>query len=295
MSQHTYLEQRFTTHEGNFITVACGNIYMESIVKMFLEHFDNYSMDDVVVVIGDCPSTNMYKRLPKKHLSKKIIFYQVEPLLDYRQAEAGNQSFVTTCMVIDFFEKVGKELPRSQFEIWEMEWMNKRYIEERSDIIVDRVVPARYTKSLKTLKVPLEAKYIDILQFQTPTARRMQEAINLAVDSHFYGKWNWVSVYSCVDHNYLNDLISHSKVVVNYHHSNIEFQEQFRILQCVMNDTCVISEKSRMNYFKDSIIEAPLESMAKTIEEVVDTGLWMEYSNSCQRYKKVCKEFNFAV
>jgi hypothetical protein len=294
MSQYPYLKEGFIIREGNFITVAYGNVYYDNIAKMFFEHFDNYSMNDAIIIIGDSADKNIHKRLPKKHLSKKIIFYQVEPLFSYTDLH-HNQGFVGTCEIIDFFEDVGKIFPRSQFEIWEMEWMNKDYIEQRSDITVDRVVPARYTKSLKNEKVPLEEKSIDVLQFHSPTARRLQAAMDLAIGSRYYSKWNWVSVYSCVDHDYLNVLISHAKVVVNHHHSDVEFQEQFRILPCVMNDACVISEKSRMNYFKDSIIEVPLESMPSTIEKAVDTGLWMEYSNSSQRYKKVCEEFNFAV
>ena len=265
---------------------------------MIVEHFDNFKYSDHIFIIGDNFKKQYYLNIPEKYKSKKIIFYQTEPLVSYQNTQSG---FLDTCDIIKFFEQVHRDLPRSKFEIWEMDLLNKEYLEQRADMWVDRVVPARYTKSLKIDPLKLKAdsnfagKDIDVLQFQTPTPRRFQATLNVANASYFYAKWNWVNVHSCVDHEYLSHLISRSKVVLNIHHVTHGFQEQFRILQCVMNDTCVVSEPSRYNYFKNAIVECPLKKMYKCLDEYIDKGKWAEFSDSSSIYKKVCEESNFAV
>jgi hypothetical protein len=297
--QHSYLYANRHIKEGIFVTLLYPNVYFENIAQMIVEHFDNFKYSDHIFIIGDNFKKQNYLHIPEKYQSKKIIFYQVEPLVSYQNTQ---NSFLDTCDIIKFYEQVHRDLPRSKFEIWDMDLLNKVYLEQRTDMWIDRVVPARYTKSLKIdpLKLKgdsyLAGKDIDVLQFQTPTPRRFEATLHIANASYFYSKWKWISVHSCVDHEYLAHLISRSKVILNIHHGDkIEFQEQFRLLQCVMNDTCVLSEPSRYNYFKNAIVECPLGQMHQYLDEYVDNGKWMEFADSSSIYKKVCEESNFAV
>ena len=229
--------------QGKHIVVNCWNRYFDHVSKMVLEHYDIEEHDNTVFVLGSY-IFHPFSFFENKYQNKKIIIYQMEQLfLD------NEPHWIDVRKVI----KNLAEAKSRGVEIWEMCSINKVFL-KNNGIATDKVVPLKFTKSLKELNTKTEPE-VDLFFYGNLNPRRAKFLSGLAYN--FYHKDISVMWISNLDFDLQKKYIEKSKIILNIHHTDtFNRQEQPRIFYALINKKCVLSEPSQKNYFGEAIVEA---------------------------------------
>ena len=93
----------------------------------------------------------------------------------------------------------------------------------------------------------------------------------------------------------LVNYIQRSKIILNLHaFDGVMRQEQVRMFTPVINNCCVVSEKSERNEFGMSIIETDSKNINVTLKTLIKTGNWASYAAAAgENYKIFCSGRNY--
>lgn len=224
--------------------------------------------------------------------NKKIIIYQLEQLFDYKSHWFNPNSkskFVKdrTNHIKDWLEKCD--------EIWEYDLNNKWFLEELG---YNKVYfkPMIYCESLKKINSKKPKNY-DILFFGSINEKRAEILSKLQnkYKIKIIGEYSFLNAEEIKNYNLeiqnsdfsniLDEYISESKIIINLHYYESQIQEQVRIFYLLINNKCVISQKSKKNYFGDLIHEFENEQeMISKIDNLLSNNKWEDLTIS-DRFK----------
>lgn len=224
--------------------------------------FENYLGDfepTDIISIGTTAFQNMEQMRRDYPNFKKYIAYQLEPLADNHWHNK---------------EKIIQNLHGAD-EVWDYDLENINTLKEYG--INAKHKPFLYTESLKRVN-NFENPDIDILFYGTLTKERLEI---LRLISDFFG----IVILRLATGKKLDEFIARSKIILDLHTNDAGKQKQSRIFYALINNKCVISEKSNLNYFKDLIIEADTNHMIAAIDLVLKNGIWKNYSNVSESFK----------
>lgn len=246
-----------STIHGQHITIYQLNDYYSHVSAMLLEHFDNVD-NNAVFVIGNYIYDTQDK-IQKKFPNRKIIAYQLEQLM------GGTDNWHPTLRTIHNL--------KTYDEIWDYDKLNAAYL-EYNNIKVKRILPLRYTKSLKKIQNNPNPK-IDVLFYGMINKRRFK--ILDTLQQKLYNKLKFVWVYGEKD---MDSYIADSKVILNIHaFEPWNRQEQVRMFYPIINSKTVVSEISQKNYLKDLIIESNIDNLADTLMSCCGTNIWKSFGH----------------
>jgi hypothetical protein len=229
---------------------------------------DNYSYDEEndVILLGSYLKENI-QSIRDKFPGKKLIIYQLEPLV--------SNHWWSTDRILNRI--------RSVDEVWDYDIENVNII--GSYKIPVKYRPFRYSESLKRID-NIPDPDIDVLFYGTLNERRLN-ILNSFLRPHF-SKIKFVFLSNLLGDE-LDHFIARSKIILSLNAHDNDRQKQSRIFYPVINNKCVISEKSNVNYFGDLIIEADLKSLPIVIMDFLKNEKWKGYSNVSERYRDFCK------
>jgi len=161
-------------------------------------------------------------------------------------------------------------------KIWEYDLDNLQFLNSLGYEATYR--PLKYSENIKRLKRQVD-RSIDVLFYGSMNDRRKQ------IIQHIEKLGYKVKTTICWGEQLWN-FIQRSKLVLNCHYYEIGIQEQVRIFELLSNDICVISEKSRRNYFGDLITEFDnMKDLEKKLKYLIDQDGWKLYENISEKYK----------
>lgn len=208
------------------------------------------------LIIGAC-SVNPLSELKKKFDADRYIVYQLEPLHE------------------NHWHPMSKILSNIEGadEVWDYDLDNIEAL--RSHGINAKFKPFLYTEQLNRIpKLKDDELDIDLLFYGSLTKERLDiiEKIYNRVGAHY----NVVLVWN-MDDVKLDGLISRTKVIVDLQ-TNLSqnIQKQVRIYHALSNDKCIVSEKSKRNYYGDFIIESERDNLPDTLLDVLNKRLWKQ-------------------
>jgi len=231
-------------------------------VKVMLDekYSNDKSFENTIIILG----YNLGKKIDyyrENFPGKKIIVYQLEQLYNnkslwYDKKSKNNLIKKRTEQIIDWLTKCD--------EIWDYDIDNKNFLikEGFSNVIF---YPLHYSQNLKVLDK--EECKTDILFFGSINKKRAR------ILSLLKNKYNIkiIGDYSFIDQNdikkygltiqqkkyghELNKEIKNAKIILNLNYYESKIQEQVRIFPLVINNKCVLSQKTLRNYFGDLIVE----------------------------------------
>lgn len=217
---------------------------------------------DAHVLLG-CYVDNKVLDLKRELNASKIIVYQTEPLID-------GHWFST--------DRILKNIEGAD-EIWDYDLQNIEMLRKRG--IEAKFKPPAYSDRLRTIK-PVESEDIDVLFYGSITDYRHNTIRTMLYDQALTNKMfdflinmNFVWLYNITDHK-LDDYIARSKVILNMRpYENATRQQQTRIYYPIINNKCVLSEKSEINYFGDSITEYEgVDDLSNKLYSLIQDGNW---------------------
>jgi glycosyltransferase involved in cell wall biosynthesis len=262
-------------------------------VKKMVE--EKYSTNDeyknCIVVLGynNGRKIEYYREL---YPNKKIIIYQLEQLFEYKSLwfnPKSKRKFVIerTNHVKDWLDKCD--------EIWEYDLNNKWFLEELGYKKI-YFKPMLFCESIKNIPNKETPKY-DILFFGSINEKRAKilSILNQNFNIKIVGQYSLISEENIKKYNLkidntdfsnnLNELISDSKIILNLHYYESSIQEQVRIFHLLINNKCVVSEKSKKNYFGDLITEFNDNTeLINTLNELLVNEKWKNI-NVSERFK----------
>ena len=256
---------------GKYIKVWQHNRYFNHISEMLLHYYDTSEYDNTLFILG---SYINYKKdfFQKIFPNSKIIVYQLEQLMRTKKPWNSVPQIINNLKSYDI--------------IWDMDHLNKEYLEKYKNIEVQKVQPFLYTPSLKNENIDNENCDIDVLFYGFVNERRSE--ILLDIQKKLYNtNINLVTLFGNND-KMLDDFINRSKIILNIHaHEPWHRQEQPRIFYPLINNKLIVSEISQYTYFRNAIIEGHKASLAGYIINLVKNNKW---KNMAERNAKIFKE-----
>jgi hypothetical protein len=204
--------------------------------------------------------------------NKKIV-YQLEPLVENHW-----------CGMTDMINCI-----RDYDEVWDYDLNNIEILKQNG--IDAKFKPLIYSENLKKIENKEEPD-IDVLFYGTQTDYRIK-TISTLIGRYLYCDINFISINN-VTGSLLDDFISRSKIILDlsndgYLHQRI--QKQTRIFYALINNKCVISEKSDKNYFGNLItevnIDEDLSELGNIINDYIYNKKWKEYLNVSDKFKQM--------
>jgi hypothetical protein len=244
------------------------------VIKMVMELYgndDNYNNSILVFAYNRGESIAEFR---KSNPNKKIIVYQFEQVynnLSYWYNPKSNLPYIIkrTQHVSDWL--------RNADEIWEYDLNNLIFLRKIGINKNIKHMPLKYAESLKVIKNNVN-KDIDVLFYGELNDRRkkilnkLKENYNVVVLTSMFG-------------DKLYDYIGRSKIVLNLHFYDGYIQEQVRIFELLINNVCVLSEYSKINYFENLIVECDTEKIGEKIKFLLKNNKWQEYSNISDKFQ----------
>lgn len=244
----------YVSHRGDdnpFLTVQ----------KYVLSEFKH--IKNTVVVLGYNTHFNIAE-IKKLYPNRKIVIYQLEQL--FNGLSQWHNPTSQNPVVIQRTNHVHLSLNQCD-EIWEYSLDNIEYIKKNISKKPIKHVPLIPCDAVKSEKY-------DLLFFGSTNNRRQKflkildkryKLLVVSPKNNGYNHWK-PPVFGEDIYNYARN----SKAVINIHYYEGLIQEQVRIFELLSNDIKVISEKSRINYYKDSITEFENEyDMCKKVDEML--------------------------
>jgi len=202
--------------------------------------------------------------------AEKYIVYQLEPLHDKHWHTK---------------EKIINNI-RGADEVWDYDLDNIKILEQYG--IKAKFKPFLYTDTLKTVKNK-EDPDIDVLFYGSITKDRMELLEKLLHQGLMTEKFVMLFNYEGPD---LDEYVARSKIILDMHtDSNHRIQKQTRLFYALINNKCVISEKSFRNYYGDLIVEVDRDEYVPTIMDYLNNGKWKTHTeNLSERFKSLSIE-----
>lgn len=228
--------------------------------------YENYANDfgfNDLISIGTTAFESIDKLKAGYPNCEKCIAYQLEPLVDTHWHTK---------------DKIFNNLSGAD-EVWDYDLDNINILRDHG--INAKHKPFLYTESLKRVENSADPD-IDVLFFGTLTKDRLEalrsisDICNLVVVRLFTGAK-------------LDEFIARSKIVLDLHTQDGGRQKQSRIYYSLINNKCILSEKSNINYFGDLIIEAYASQMTVACSLILNNGLWRNYLNVSDRFNLLSK------
>jgi len=249
--------------------------HWDMLSKMITENYATPEYDRSVMLMGvylHKPIASIRHDLKNVGMTyDKIIVYQLEPLIE------GHWWTI---------EHIVKNI-RGADEIWDYDLQNIEILRKHG--IDAKFRPPTYTESLKKIKT-VDDPDIDILFYGSYTEHRckliqdLHNRVYIPQESE-YDKINFVWLHNIADKK-LDDYMARSKIILNMNSkSGDSRQQQTRIFYPLINDKCILSEKSSINYFGDSIHEykTPQEFNDKMIALLANDA-WKNRNHNFGRY-----------
>jgi hypothetical protein len=147
--------------------------------------------------------------------------------------------------------------------------------------ITSKFKPFVYTDCLKRVQ-NWEEPDIDVLFYGSLTESRLKILCDIA-ERTLYTPF---MMLTHTDGEKLDEYIARSKIIIDLHtEGDDKIQKQSRIYYALINNKCVVSQKSKRNYFKDLIIE-PEEDFCAGLLHTLESGNWKNYSqNTAEKFK----------
>lgn len=198
----------------------------------------------------------------------KVIVYQLEPL---NKSHWWNEDHII-------------ERLKDADEVWDYDLDNIKKLKKHG--IDAKFKPFLYSERLKRIENKPEPD-IDILFYGTLTDYRYKflERIN-----HYGSVGTTVCAFG-LSREVLDEFIGRSKIIIDLQLSDSEtfIQKQTRLYYALINNKCVLSEKSHKNYYGDLIVEVnnDVDEILKTAEYLISSEKWREYSNISDKFKNL--------
>lgn len=221
-------------------------------------YLGNLGINDIIS-IGTAAFQQMHQIRKDYPNFEKYISYQLEPLTNGHWHSK---------------EKIIQNIHGAD-EVWDFDLENINILKEHG--INAKYKPFLYTESLKRV-VNCENPDIDILFYGTLTKERLEI---LRILSDFFN----IVIIRSVTGKKLDEFIARSKIILDLHTNDGGRQKQSRIFYALINNKCVLSEKSNSNHFKDLIIEVDSSQMIGVIDLILKNGIWKNYSNISESFK----------
>jgi len=253
--------------------------------------------EKTIIVLG-YNTINKYNEFNNNFKNKgKTIVYQLEQL--YNNGSLWYNPKSELKWVIDRTNNIKKWLSNVDM-IWDYDVNNIRFLEKEGfKNIIHK--PMIYDNELKRI-TNNNKKHIDILFYGAINYKRAK-ILSQIPDKYklsIIGDYSELSdkdiqkfnlnekIINKGDYsNNLDDTISQSKVILSTHYYDSNLQEQVRIFDLIINNKCVLTEKSMKNYFGDLIVEFDNNNdMISKISKLIDNKEYMNYINISDRFKK---------
>jgi hypothetical protein len=236
---------------------------------------EHYGHMDVNLILGyNSPSFDLLPLLEilKKQSHKKLIIYQLEPLI-----------LGTKLVRADKLIRILKMAD----EIWDYDKANINYLKDKYQMTaVYR--PLRYAECLKKdFVTTLETPEIDVLFYGALDGavyhKRRRGILYDLKKSMPDVKFEFISGSYGVD---LDSYIAKSRIILNIHSKELMPLEQVRLFYCLINNKLVISEPSPNNIYGDIIKMVSVSWLTTAIHEVLRDQLYLDDTIS-ERFKKL--------
>jgi hypothetical protein len=241
---------------------------------------DGYDENDVLVMAMHHHSTIEQIKISNPN-HKKIIIYQLEPLLS--KDHWWSEEFIISRI-------------KDADEVWDYDLDNIKILREHG--INAKFKPFIYAESLKRVENKEEPD-IDVFFYGTPTEHR-SKILEIISNCGVFNEDSPSPSAPCVVTGFnltkqsLDEFISRSKIIIDLQDNHLfkkspdEFiQKQSRIYYALINNKCVVSEKSKRNYYGDLIIEAEKDDLLEKIIYLLNEDRWKSYSNVSERFKNL--------
>jgi hypothetical protein len=209
------------------------------------------------------------ENIKEQYKDHKLIAYQAEPLVENHWFKAEN--------IINNIKHAD--------EIWDYDLENVNLM--KSHGINAKFKPPLYTRSLKRVKNS-ENPDIDLLFYGSYTEHRLQLLSNflnsaILVDDNYdlMLNHNLVTIWNVHDKE-LDEYIGRSKIILNMNpYSGNCRQQQTRIFYNLINNKCVLSEKSAINYYGDMIVEfSGFQDLCDKFCSLIRNDNWKNYTRN---------------
>ena len=209
----------------------------------------------------------------------KVVVYQTEPLVEFHWHKSDN--IIKNLATYD--------------EVWEFDYDNYKLLLSLGINAVFK--PVKYTESLRRIPFVQEPD-IDVLFYGSTTEHRNEFLRNFhgrftLPDNNVVYKQRYLNLSTVclngMDDRRLDEFISRSKIILNLQphkqENGEDRQSQVRIYYPLINGKCVVSEKSKRNYFGNSILEfTNYQEFGEIAMDLLLTGNWRNYPNNCSDY-----------
>lgn len=247
--------------------------HWEDISKMVEENYSqDYDENDCLILSGHLINDIYSGKETIPDYNKKIV-YQLEPLVENHW-----------CGMTDLINCI-----KDYDEVWDYDLNNIEILKQNG--IDAKFKPLIYSENLKRIENKEEPD-IDVLFYGTQTDYRIK-TISTLIGRYLYCDINFISINN-VTGSLLDDFISRSKIVLDlsndgYLHQRL--QKQTRIFYALINNKCVISEKSDKNYFGNLITEVNIDEdlleLGNIINDYIYNKKWKEYLNVSDKFKQM--------
>jgi len=236
--------------------------------EMVVENYETDEMQNHVLVFGDYIFRSAKDiKYEFRDFCDKLIVYQLEPLVLNHH---WNMNHIINNI-------------RDADEVWDYDLQNVEILLDHG--INAKFKPMKYTHSLKRIPENNNPD-IDVLFFGNFSSYRNKIIAWLyaATDPRLFSKMNFVWLNHFLDSK-LDDFISRSKIILNINpYSGQTRQQQTRIFYPLINNKCVVSQNSEINYFGDSIYQfSDHHSLNKVLLNLLENDMWKHRSPNFNR------------
>lgn len=228
--------------------------HWEDISHMVEENYSKYLKPNDSLIIGAC-SKHTVSEMRETYDADRFIVYQLEPLYEDHWHPVSN--------ILSNMEGAD--------EVWDYDVDNIKLL--KSHGINAKFRPFLYTEKLNRVpKLRVDQLDIDLLFYGSLTKERLDIIFDIYCTCGM--SYNIVVLWN-VDGAKLDGFISRAKVIVDLQTNSSEnIQKQTRIYYALSNNKCIVSEKSRRNYYGDFIIESERHNMAETLLDILNNRSW---------------------
>jgi predicted O-methyltransferase YrrM len=240
--------------------------FWDDVSKMIEENYANEYSENDCVIIGVCCFNNVNNIKNDFPYHDKYIAYQLEPLVkDHWHS----------------LEKIISNLEGAD-EVWDYDLDNIKILNSYG--IHAKFKPFIYSENLKRIN-NLENPDIDILFYGSLVKNRFEMLDKLS--NHGITTENFVILCGVVGDK-LDEYISRSKIILDLSTNEDRIQKQSRIYYALINDKCVVSEKSKINYFGDLILESEKDDLVTLLLKLLKEDTWKSFSeNVSKKFKNM--------
>jgi len=233
---------------------------------------EKYShLTDTVIVLGYNIGINIQK-IKKEYPKHKIVIYQLEQLWNNMSQWYDPQS--SNPAIIKRTNHITVCLNECD-EIWDYDLDNIGFIVDEGFTTPIVFRQLEYCDSLNYHLVKNKNPKYDVLFYGSVNDRRYEylkrvdEKYNLLVIAPDAAeKYEFKNVIKPIFGREIYDYVIDTKVVLNIHYYDSRLQEQARLFELLCNNTRILSEKSRRNYFDKKIEEFNTDNFDEMLSKI---------------------------